>query len=158
ERRGNHESVLLAPGEMYERFPDYRDAVARTTELAQRLEFDLTEELGYRYPDFSDGEQPAIAQLRSLCDRLFRERYAELNGHKRRARRRLEDELDLIERIGLAGFFLLHWEVLELARDVAREVRGESVARQVLPPGRGRGSSVGAIVFYLTGLSHVDPV
>ena len=158
ERRGNHESVLLAPEEMYERFPDDRDAVARTTELAQRLEFDLTEELGYRYPDFSDGEQPAIAQLRSLCDRLFRERYADLNGHKRRARRRLEDELDLIERIGLAGFFLLHWEVLELARDVAREVRGESVARQMLPPGRGRGSSVGSIVCYLTGLSHVDPV
>src|SRR5205085_706521 len=64
----------------------------------------------------------------------------------------------LIERIGLAGFFLLHWEVLELAREVAREVRGESVARQVLPPGRGRGSSVGSIVCYLTGLSHVDPV
>ena len=48
--------------------------------------------------------------------------------------------------------------MLELAREVAREVRGESVARQVLPPGRGRGSSVGSIVCYLTGLSHVDPV
>src|SRR6266498_1240645 len=158
ERRGNHESVLLAPEEMYERFSDDKDAVARTTELARRLEFDLTQELGYRYPDFSDGAEPAIAQLRSLCDHLFRERYASLNGHKRRARRRLDDKLDLIERIGLAGFFLLHWEVLELAREVAVEVRGESVARQVLPPGRGRGSSVGSIVCYLTGLSHVDPV
>src|SRR5205814_10252841 len=38
------------------------------------------------------------------------------------------------------------------------EVRGGSVARNVLPPGRGRGSSVGSIVCYLTGLSHVDPV
>ncbi|MFL6068053.1 MAG: DNA polymerase III subunit alpha [Gaiellaceae bacterium] len=158
ERRGNHESVLLSPVEALERFPDDRDAVTRTREVAERLEFDLTEELGYRYPDFSDGDTPAIAQLRSLCDRLFRERYADLNGHKRRARQRLDEELDLIERIGLAGFFLLHWEVLELARDVAREVRGESVARQVLPPGRGRGSSVGTLVCYLTGLSHVDPV
>ncbi len=158
ERRGNHESVLLAPAEMLERFPDDKDAVARSGELAQRLEFDLTQELGYRYPDFSDGDEPAIAQLRTLCDRLFRERYASLNEHKRRARKRLEEELDLIERIGLAGFFLLHWEVLELAREVAVEVRGASVARQVLPPGRGRGSSVGSIVCYLTGLSHVDPV
>ena len=48
--------------------------------------------------------------------------------------------------------------MLELARECAREVRGESVARNVLPPGRGRGSSVGSIVCYLTGLSHVDPV
>jgi len=158
ERRGNHESVLLPPAELLERFPDDREAVARSGELAQRLEFDLTEELGYRYPDFSDGDEPAIVQLRALCDRLFRERYASSNGHKRRARERLDDELALIERIGLAGFFLLHWEVLELAREVAVEVRGSSVARQVLPPGRGRGSSVGSIVCYLTGLSHVDPV
>jgi error-prone DNA polymerase len=158
ERRGNHESVLLSPAEMVERFPDDRRAVARSGELAQRLEFDLTEELGYRYPDFSDEDEPAIAQLRSLCDRLFKERYASRNGHKRLARQRLDEELALIERIGLAGFFLLHWEVLELAREVAVEVRGKSVARQVLPPGRGRGSSVGSIVCYLTGLSHVDPV
>src|SRR5437660_735344 len=75
-----------------------------------------------------------------------------------RVRRRLDEELALIDRLGLAGFFLLHWEVLELAREVAVEVRGASVARQALPPGRGRGSSVGSIVCYLTGLSHVDPV
>ena len=37
-------------------------------------------------------------------------------------------------------------------------MRGGVVARNVLPPGRGRGSSVGSIVCYLTGLSHVDPV
>src|SRR5207244_3850059 len=40
----------------------------------------------------------------------------------------------------------------------ALEVRGPSLARNVLPPGRGRGSSVGSLVCYLTGLSHVDPV
>ena len=159
EQRGNHESVLLAADEVYERFPDDREAVARTAELAERLEFDLTQELGYRYPDFSDGEEPAIAQLHALCDRLFRDRYSPSDKVSLgRVRGRLDEELALIERLGLAGFFLLHWEVLELAREVAAEVRGQSVARQVLPPGRGRGSSVGSIVCYLTGLSHVDPV
>ena len=64
----------------------------------------------------------------------------------------------LIDELGLAGFFLLHWEVLELAREVALEVRGPGSMRHVLPPGRGRGSSVGSLVCYLTGLSHVDPV
>ncbi len=158
ERRGNHESVLLSPEEMRERFVDDRDAVHRTTELAERLEFDLTEELGYRYPDFSDGEEPAIVQLRRVCESAFAERYNDLNGHKRRVRRRLEEELALIDELGLAGFFLLHWEVLELAREVALEVRGPGSMRHVLPPGRGRGSSVGSLVCYLTGLSHVDPV
>src|SRR5207253_1121688 len=102
--------------------------------------------------------EPAIAQLRRVCDRAFAERYGDANGHKRRARRRLEEELALIDELSLAGFFLLHWEVLELARECALEVRGGSAARNVLPPGRGRGSSVGSIVCYLTGLSHVDPV
>jgi error-prone DNA polymerase len=158
ERRGNHESVLLPPAELLDRFADCPEAVEQTTRLAERLEFDLTEELGYRYPDFSDGEEPAIVQLRRVCERAFAERYDDLNGHKRRVRRRLEEELALIDELGLAGFFLLHWEVLELAREVALEVRGPGSMRHVLPPGRGRGSSVGSLVCYLTGLSHVDPV
>ncbi len=158
ERRGNHEAVLRSPQEMLDRFPDDRDAVLRTSEIAERLEFDLTEELGYRYPDFSDGSEPAIVQLRGVCEVAFAERYANLNGHKKRVRKRLEEELDLIGELGLAGFFLLHWEVLELAREVALEVRGPGSMRHVLPPGRGRGSSVGSLVCYLTGLSHVDPV
>jgi len=158
ERRGNHESVLLSPGEALDRFADHPEAVRQTTELAARLEFDLTEELGYRYPDFSDGEKPAIVKLRRVCERAFAERYGGLNGHKRRVRKRLEEELALIDELGLAGFFLLHWEVLELAREVALEVRGPGSMRHVLPPGRGRGSSVGSLVCYLTGLSHVDPV
>ncbi len=81
-----------------------------------------------------------------------------MNGHKKRVRARLDEELHLIGELGLAGFFLLHWEVLELAREVALEVRGPGSMRHVLPPGRGRGSSVGSLVCYLTGLSHVDPV
>jgi error-prone DNA polymerase len=157
-RRGNHESVLLPPAELAERFPDDRDALARTVLLAERLQFDLTEELGYRYPDFSDGGEPAIAQLTRICNRAFEERYGGANGHKTKARARLDEELALIDELGLAGFFLLHWEVLELAREVAHEVRGRDSPRAVLPPGRGRGSSVGSLVCYLTGLSHVDPV
>ncbi len=156
ERRGNHESVLLPPAETAERLPS--EAAARTRELADRCAFDLTEELGYRYPDFSDGPDPADKQLRGICTRAFEERYVGASGHKNHAWERLESELALIARLGLAGFFLLHWEVLELARACALEVRGAGSVRNVLPPGRGRGSSVGSIVCYLTGLSHVDPV
>jgi error-prone DNA polymerase len=158
ERRGNREFVLRAPDELDERFPGDERAVARTVEVAERLEFDLTQELGYRYPDFSDGDEPAIAQLRRVCERAFADRYGRGNGLRRQARERLREELALIDELGLAGFFLLHWEVLELAQDVACEVRGPDSPRRFLPPGRGRGSSVGSIVCYLTGLSHVDPV
>ena len=159
ERRGNHESVLRAPAELLELFPDDRDAVRRTVEVAAQLEFDLTAELGYRYPDFSDGAEPAIKQLTQVCDDAFSERYRPSNRLLLgQARARLEQELGLIDELGLAGFFLLHWEVLELARELANGIRGSGSPRRWLPPGRGRGSSVGSIVCYLTGLSHVDPV
>jgi error-prone DNA polymerase len=157
ERRGNHESVLLAPQAMLERLP--LDAARRTREVADRCEFDLTQELGYRYPDFSDGADPADRQLERTCQSTFAERYRSASKIVRaRARERLREELQLISRLGLSGFFLLHWEVLELARECALEVRGPGSPRHALPPGRGRGSSVGSIVCYLTGLSHVDPV
>ncbi|HUJ55398.1 MAG TPA: error-prone DNA polymerase [Gaiellaceae bacterium] len=161
ERRGNHESVLRPPEELLDRFPDDREAVLRTAELARRLEFDLTEELGYRYPDFSDGAEPASVQLRRVCEAAFAERYSgtpSCNLQLAKVRARLDEELALIDELGLSGFFLLHWEVLELAREVAHEVRGPGSMRHTLPPGRGRGSSVGSLVCYLTGLSHVDPV
>jgi error-prone DNA polymerase len=159
ERRGNAESVLLAPEDAAARFPDDPDAVRTTRELAERLTFDLTHELGYRYPDFSDGPTPADVQLAEVCRRAFEERYRHApHPHRTSAETRLREELALIAELGLSGFFLLHWEVLELARDVAAQVRGPGSPRHLLPPGRGRGSSVGSIVCYLTGLSHVDPV
>jgi error-prone DNA polymerase len=158
ERRGNREAVLLPPAEMVERFTGIdRAAAERTVELAERLTFDLTAELGYRYPDFSDRADPASRQLHAICDHAFGERYGS-SPVRAEARRRLESELALIGKLGLAGFFLLHHEVLELARECALEVRGRDSPRMFLPPGRGRGSSVGSIVCYLTGLSHVDPV
>jgi error-prone DNA polymerase len=155
ERRGNHESILLPPEAMLERFPGDRDAVLRTAELAECLTFDLTEELGYRYPDFSDGPETADEQLARVCWRALEARY---DRSRKRAQARLQEELSLIRELKLSGFFLLHWEVLELAAEVALEVRGRDSPRHALPPGRGRGSSVGSIVCYLTGLSHVDPV
>ena len=159
ERRGNREGFLRPPEEMVERFSIDRAAAERSGELAARLTFDLTEELGYHYPDFSDGEETAIRQLAGICQHALGERYAPCNDQLQgQVRARLESELALIDELGLAGFFLLHHEVLELARECALEVRGAGSPRRFLPPGRGRGSSVGSIVCYLTGLSHVDPV
>jgi error-prone DNA polymerase len=159
ERHGNEERALLSPTEAAARFPDDPSAVQATVELAERLEFDLTQELGYRYPDFSDGLDPADVQLARVCERAFRDRYRNAPASlQTRAEARLREELALIAELGLSGFFLLHWEVLELAREVSFEVRGPGSPRHLLPPGRGRGSSVGSIVCFLTGLSHVDPV
>ena len=73
ERRGNREAVLRPPNEMVERFAGIdRAAAERTVALAERLTFDLTAELGYRYPDFSDRADPATQQLAAICDARVR--------------------------------------------------------------------------------------
>lgn len=158
QRRGNRQSVLRAPRRMAELFADHPEAVANTVRLADRLEFDLTRDLGYRIPDFwSHLPGGARGELRRISLHQLGARYP--NAIRRReAGVRLDDELALIAHHGLDGFFLMHREILELGREVALRVRPAGSARRWLPPGRGRGSSVGSIVCYLVGLSHVDPV
>ena len=102
--------------------------------------------------------RPTSSSRRSAAARSRSATATRRSDLRARADARLREELALIAELGLSGFFLLHWEVLELAREVALEVRGPGSPRHLLPPGRGRGSSVGSIVCYLTGLSHVDPV
>ena len=154
-RRGNASSVLASPAGMAARFAEHPAAVAETLELADRLRFDLTAELGYRYPGSENPE--ANRELAAICADLLAERYAG-SPDRREAEGRLEAELGTIRHLGLSGFFLLHRDILELAREVAVEVRGPDSARSILPPGCGRGSSVSSVVCYLAGLSHIDPV
>ena len=169
---------------MAERFTSRPDAVANTLRIAERCAaFDLNEDLGYTFPDFEENEHgTAMATLASITRAALDSRYsenpraafpdlspAEAGGYaaltrkarerRAEAERRLEEELRLVELHGLGGFFLVYRDIMELARRVATQVRGNAPrANSGLPPGRGRGSSVSSIICYLIGLSHVDPV
>jgi len=152
-RRENSEYYLKAPAEMVELFRGYPEAVANTVRIAERCAFDLTRDLDYRFPGspVPEGETPD-SHLRKLCYREAGLRYRRITPA---VRDRLEEELRLVEQHGLAGFFLIHQEILQLAYQVAEEVRGRPA---LAPPGRGRGSSVGSLICYLIGLSHIDPI
>jgi error-prone DNA polymerase len=159
QRRPNDTHVLARPQAMAQRLCDYPDAVAESVRLAETLTFNLTGDLGYRYPGSDSTE--ATRELAEVCHAQFTGRYPRGSPNHAAAAGRLEQELQVIDKLGLSGFFLLHHEILELAREVAVEVRGVGgldSPRALLPPGRGRGSSVSSIVCYLTGLSHIDPI
>ncbi|HET6690515.1 MAG TPA: PHP domain-containing protein, partial [Miltoncostaeaceae bacterium] len=96
-RRGNHHAVLRPPPETAALFADHPAAVAQTLRVAERLEFDLTRDLGYRFPDFVGSHPGQTAQdaLTSLCVHQLGARYP--NAARRAAARvRLDEELALI--------------------------------------------------------------
>ncbi len=162
ERRENSEYYLKPPAEMEELFAEWPEALDEGARIAERCTFDLASDLDYRFPDYAtpDGST-ADEYLETVCRQAARERYGLIGGGIPPAvDERLCEELRLVRKHGLSGFFLIYRELLELSRQVAAEVRGPHSARSQsgLPPGRGRGSSVSSILCYLIGLSHVDPI
>ncbi len=172
-RRPNGCFHLATPDEMSARFASRSDAVANTLRIAERCRaFDLTADLGYSFPDFEGSERGSAMQVLSEVTWAALEvRYpvdgpgvdgssrARARSRRAEAERRLREELRLVDRHGLGGFFLVYRDIMELAREVALRVRGGAPrATAGLPPGRGRGSSVSSIICHLIGLSHVDPV
>src|SRR5581483_8740477 len=102
DRRGNFSHVLASPAAMAARFPEHPEAVAETARLAERLRFDLRSDLGYRYPGAEDTQ--AMRKLTELCQARLLARYADASRHHRdAAASRLQEELRIIESLGLPG-------------------------------------------------------
>jgi error-prone DNA polymerase len=160
-RRGNRLFHLPEPWEMRHRFRTRPEALTNSVLIAERCAaFDLTEDLGYEFPDFEGSARGgALESLAALCLSEISSKYKPGSAEERDAEARLHTELKLVDLHGLAGFFLVYRDIMDLAKEVARDVRAGSPRAQAgLPPGRGRGSSVSSIICYLIGLSHVDPV
>jgi error-prone DNA polymerase len=138
----NGERYLKPPAEMAALFSDRPDAIARTAELADRLQFTMAD-LGYRFPDYPvpPGETQATF-LRQIVELGARERYRPYHD---RARAQIARELDLIEKLHLAGYFLIVWDIVNFCRQ-----------HDVLV--QGRGSAANSAVCYSLGITAVDPV
>jgi error-prone DNA polymerase len=169
-RRPNGEFYLRPPEQTAELFARYPAALANAEEIADRCQgFNMADrrDLGYDFPDFTRQEDELYASadevLATYCWARFWERYPADETPPEileLAREQLAEELRLVAKHHLAGFFLIYRDLQRLATEVAARVRGEGTIRggSGLPPGRGRGSSVSSIICYLIGLSHVDPL
>ncbi|MEO5818858.1 MAG: DNA polymerase III subunit alpha, partial [Vicinamibacteraceae bacterium] len=138
----NAEHYLKTPAQMAQLFADRPDAVAATGELADRLDYTMAN-LGYRFPDYPvpAGETQA-SFLRKVTDVGARERYRPFHD---RARAQIARELDLIEKLELAGYFLIVWDLVNFCRQHDILVQG-------------RGSAANSAVCYSLGITAVDPV
>jgi error-prone DNA polymerase len=138
----NAERYLKPPAAMARLFADLPQAVAATRELADRLAFTLAD-LGYRFPDYPVPPGETMASfLRKIVEVGARERY---RPYDERVRRQLARELDLIEKLDLAGYFLIVWDIVNFCRQQGILVQG-------------RGSAANSAVCYSLGITAVDPI
>jgi len=159
-RRPNAEFYLRDPGEQVIRFSQYGKHLTENSVLiSERCQFDLTEDLGYELPTSTlPSELSAHEYLSEMCFQKLEDRYQNTE-FLATAYERLIEELRLINKHELSGFFLIYADIFELAKSVADEIQDSNTKyRNQLPIGRGRGSSVASVVCYLIGLSHIDPV
>jgi error-prone DNA polymerase len=138
----NSEHHLKGGADLRPLFKGHAEALATPWDLAQEcdvnLDFRKVRFPGYPVPA---GETP-FSFLYKLCFEGVRERYRPITPE---VARRLQRELEVIQKTGLAEFFLINWDLMRFARE-----RGV--------PGQGRGSAADSIVAYVLGITRVDPI
>jgi error-prone DNA polymerase len=143
----NHEHHLRSPREMEALFADLPEAIATTEELSARLDFTMAN-LGYEFPRYPvPAGESMNSFLRQRAEEGLYERYLpKQNAHLlERARRQIERELTLIEKLDLAGYFLIVWDIVQFCRNHGILVQG-------------RGSAANSAVCYALRITAVDPV
>jgi error-prone DNA polymerase len=138
----NSERYIRRPEEMARIFADLPEAIANTCELSARLQFTL-KDLGYKFPKYPvpDGGSE-IEFLRAQAHKGALNRYRELSD---KVSHQLRKELDLIEQLELAGYFLIVWDIVRYCNEHGILVQG-------------RGSAANSAVCYSLGITAVDPV
>lgn len=143
-RFSGQESYVKSEAEMRTLFRDHPEVIDATARVAERCEFDF--EKRYFLPQY-----PRPAEFATDADLLVhlaregaRARYGDPLPPT--AAERLDYELDVINRTGYAGYFLIVYDLVKAARD-----RG-------IPVGPGRGSAAGSLVAFALGITKLDPL
>src|SRR5712671_4575407 len=136
------ERHLKPASEMARLFRGYEDALSRTLEIVARCRFGL-DELRYEYPEepVPPGSTPQ-QWLTELAWKGAAEKFP--GGIPEHIRERIEHELNLIDQLDFARYFLTVHDIVQFAR-----------SKDILC--QGRGSAANSVVCYCLGITSVDP-
>ena len=150
------EFYLKSYDEMYEKFSWIEEALENTNEIADKCSLKIKTHADpghYEIPEFDTPEkydylpkennQREAAYLRDLTYEGIARRY---KVQTKEILDRVEYELDVIIRMGFAGYYLIVWDFVNYSKTHG------------IPVGPGRGSGVGSIVAYAIGITNVDPL
>jgi DNA polymerase III subunit alpha len=142
-RFSSQQFYLKSPAEMVALFSEIPEALKNTVAVAERCNLEL--KFGqFRLPKYTVPEGYTLdSYLRELSEKGIRKRYENPSPE---VLARLNRELDVIKKMGFAGYFLVVWDFISYARS-----RG-------IPVGPGRGSAAGSLVAYSLGITSIDPL
>jgi DNA polymerase-3 subunit alpha len=146
-RLSTDQFYFRSPEEMKELFSEIPEAISNTVEVAERCNVEL--ELGKVFlPRFDVPEGETLrSYLRRLSEEGLSRRFSEgANGNRDEYRKRLDVELEVIEKMDFPGYFLVVWDFVNFARENG------------IPVGPGRGSAAGSLVAYALGITDIDPI
>jgi DNA polymerase III subunit alpha len=148
ERRMRYtpELYFKSADEMRALFPNHPEAITNTLEIASRINLEL--EFGVsKYPEYPAPEgKTREVYLRELCYKGLHDRFGERAGTDSELIKRLDYEVDVLEKTGFVSYFLIVWDFIHYAKQ-----RG-------IPVGPGRGSAAGSLVAYVLGITDIDPL
>jgi DNA polymerase-3 subunit alpha len=140
------ELYLKSPAEMRELFRDFPEAIINTLEIGERCNLDL--EFGRsKYPEYPvPAGKTRNGYLRELCYKGLHERYGERATRDPELRKRLDYEIDVLEKTGFVSYLLIVWDFIHFAKE------------KKIPVGPGRGSAAGSMVAYVLAITDIDPL
>ncbi len=141
-RRPNSHYRLKSAEDMSVLFPYYPDALENTVRIAEQCQFELQFGLQHLPQHSTPDNQAAIVYVRTLCEGAMGRISAE---NRQKATAQLQHELGVIERAGLANYFLIVWDIVRFSRENGIRCQG-------------RGSAANSLVSYLLGISPADPI
>lgn len=153
-REYSDQQYLKSPAEMIELFADLPEAIENTVEIARRCSLGLT--LGKSYlPDFPVPPGMTMAEyfaqlshegLTFRLGKLFDLKRPDMSTIEAEYRARLDFELQIINQMGFAGYFLIVMDFIRWAK------------QNGVPVGPGRGSGAGSLVAYSLLITDLDPI
>ncbi len=129
--------------EMKELFAEYPGALSNSLLIAERC--NVEKDFSKRYlPEFHlPKQEDPDAYLRKICHDGIKKRYPEITPE---IEKRLEYELQVIQQMDYAHYFLIIWDLIEYAK------------KEKIIVGPGRGSAAGSLVAYSLGITNIDPL
>ncbi len=151
----NQEYYFKTSAQMKELFKDIPEAILNTEEIANKIEsyqlarnvllpkFDIPEAFKNPEDDVDGGKRGENAYLRHITYQGAEKRYPNFTPE---IKERIDFELEVIEKTGYPGYFLI-------VEDFIREARNMGVS-----VGPGRGSAAGSVVAYCLWITNIDPI